>query len=94
MAAGDAIPHIELNVANNAYMTIQPGTGAEWCIHNIGTNMATCELYLTDGTNYSKIDSGNGWLGYAYFLTNTSYLAVKNISGSAQNLSYTGVVTK
>jgi hypothetical protein len=93
MAAGDAVAAIS-SIANNSSLTIQPGSGVEWCIHNISTGSGNAELYMTDGSNTSKVDTSTGWAGYAWFLTNSVYLTVKNVSGGTLYFGYTGVVTK
>lgn len=96
MAAGDAISHIESVTATTGIMAIQPGSGVEWCIHNIAVGEA-CTLCLTDGTNDVEIDTmtaPGGWINQVWFLTNTCYLRVKNTSASAAYFGYTGVVTK
>ena len=95
MAKGDVKAGISAGVADNGYMTVQPASGEEWCILGVWYEGAV-ELYLTDGTNDIKFDSDTGagyWVGRLP-LTNTTYLKVKNVSGSAQDMGYTGYQTK
>lgn len=95
MAVNDIVT-AHSSVANNASLTIQPGSGAEWLIKNIYYGGA-CELYRTDGTNTIKIDSDGSAghrLSVSYLLTNGVYLSLKNVSGGAVYMGYDGLVTK
>lgn len=95
MAAGDAVGLVQSRAASE-YMLVQPGSGSEYCIHNI-VHAANCELYLTDGTNDVLFDTGSGnggWIGQTFFVTYSRYLKVKNISAGAALFGYTGVQTK
>jgi hypothetical protein len=94
MAAGDVFSCVPTSTANNGTLNIQPTGTAEATIHNVYTNMASCELYKYDGTTLSKVDSATGWLGYAFHVTNACYLQVKNVSGSSANICYDGIYTK
>jgi hypothetical protein len=96
MTVGDAVVVASTSVANNAYLTIQPGAGAEWIIHNIhAPSTAAIELYVTDGANDILTDSNTGgWLGYYIHLTNAQYLKVKNVSGGTIYMKYDGIISK
>lgn len=96
MAVGDTVTAVT-STANGAYLTIQPGSGAEWIVHNITVPEGTsAELYKYDGSNEIKIDTitGGGWLGYFFHCTNSIYYRVKNTSGSTAYLGYDGIVSK
>lgn len=95
MAVGDATVGLS-SIASASYLTIQPGAGVEWIIHNLYYPDAV-EIYLSDGTNEIKFDfdiSAGGRLGYVFHVTNTHYLRVKNVSGATMYIGYDGVVTK
>jgi len=95
MAIGDVVTaHSSVNAA--ASLTIQPGAGAEWVIHNLYYG-AEMELYRTDGVNAVKIDSDSSLgcrLGAVFHLTNSIYLQLKNVSAGAAYFGYDGIVTK
>ena len=95
MARGDKVVGLE-SVGHAAYMTIQPGSGVEWSIHNI-YGAAACELYVYNGAIEIKIDvttEPKSWLSYFFDLTNAHYLRLKNVSGAAAIFGYDGVITK
>lgn len=96
MAKGDVIQDYE-DVAAGAYLTIRPSSGSEWVIHNIG-HEGTASLSFYDGTNELEfVDSKAGphcWAYYAWHVTNTNYMRVKNEDGSAKLIYFDGVVTK
>lgn len=96
MAIGDAVVVASTSVANNAYLTIQPGAGIEWVIHNVHVpNTAAIEMYMTDGTNDILTDKNTGgWLGYFMHLTNAQYMKIKNVSGGSIYMKYDGIITK
>jgi hypothetical protein len=92
MAVGDVVTIIPTSVANNGFLDIRPPSGQEWTIQNLEYSGAV-ELYKTDGTTSIKVDSdtsGGGMVGRYYNATNTVYWQLKNVSGSAANLSYDG----
>ena len=95
MARGDVVSEIT-SIAAAAYMTIQPGVGIEWVIHNIyHADDITVEFY--DGANslVFATEQGAGCMAYfAFHLNNTHYLRVKNAHISdAKLIGYDGVVT-
>lgn len=95
MAVGDKTTYIG-SLADTAFKDIQPGSGAEWTIHNI-YHADDVELYVYDGSNSLLFDSRTGqgaWLKYAFQLTNGYYLRIKNVSGASMIVAFDGVVTK
>ena len=95
MAIGDVVSALS-SIADDAYLTIQPAAGVEWCVKNIlFPATKAVELYFYDGTNEVLLDSASAsWVSYSYDLNNTRYLRVKNVSGAAIYIGYTGIVTK
>lgn len=95
MAKGDVKASISAAVANNGFMTIQPPAGEEWCILKIFYE-GSVEFYFTNGTNDVLFDSdtGAGHLLDKIPVTNAHYLKVKNVSGAAQDMGYSGYQTK
>lgn len=95
MPIGDIISNIQ-SVANGAYLSMQPGSGEEIVVHNLG-HAGAAELYFYDGTNLLLMDSdaaGGSWIGVYLHCTATKYYQVKNVSGGSALLSYDGVITK
>jgi len=95
MAVGDVVTG-HSSVAASASLTIQPGTGIEWVIHNLYYG-AAMELYRTDGANTIKIDSDTSLgcrMGTVFHLTNSIYLTLKNVSAGTAYFGYDGIVTK
>jgi len=96
MAVSDVVSELA-SVANLDYVTIQPGAGVEWLIHNIYHEDAI-ELYFYDGTNSLKFEADSSfgaYFGMAIHVTNTHYLRVKNTAASGSKLiGYDGVQTK
>ena len=96
MAVNDIVTVAPTSIANNASLTLQPGTGAEWLIKTLYYGGAV-EIYRTDGTNSIKIDSdgvAGGRFSASFLLTSASYMTIKNVSGVAAYISYDGLVTK
>jgi hypothetical protein len=95
MAQGDVKAGISASVANNDYMTIQPPSGEEWCIIKIMWEGAV-ELYFYDGTTevFFDSDTGRGYYLGKIPVTNSHYVRVKNVSGAAQDMAYSGYQTK
>lgn len=92
---GDVFASISASVADDAYVDIQPASGHEARIHNIyWADDVTVEFY--DGTNSVVFDSPTGAGCYGYFVfevTNTYRIRVRNVSGSTQNIGYSGTYT-
>jgi hypothetical protein len=93
MAVGEVINSVA-SVANNAYLTMQPGAGAEWTIDSIATASVTCTLYMTDGSNDVIMDVTGSWTNLNIRVTNTYYLRVKNTSGGTVYMGFSGWVSK
>jgi hypothetical protein len=95
MAVGDVKSGIS-SIAPNAYLDIRPPAGEEWVIHNI-YHTSDVQLELYDGTNSLIFDTDTGagvYAKYAFHVTNSIRIRVKNISASAQLIGYDGVQTK
>ena len=95
MAASDRIGGMSSIAAGNS-MTIQPGSGVEWVVHNV-YHANSVELYICDSAGDLLFDShaGSGaWLKYGFQLTNGHYLKAKNVGASAALISFDGVQTK
>ena len=94
MAINDVVADCQ-SITNAASLTIQPGAGIEWVIHNIDFGGAV-EIYRTDGTNtiLFRSESVAGEYACVRHLTNGDYLTVKNVSGGTIKIGYDGVVSK
>ena len=86
-----------IQVSNNAYLDIQPASAYNAVVYNIYYTGAV-EFYWSDGSNNIKFDSdaygggaGSGARkGLVHHVTNSYYLRVKNVSGSAIYIGYNG----
>lgn len=98
MAVADKLVAFSNNVADDGTLDIQAASSGEATIHNLfATSGAEWELYWNDGSNTLLIGSYSGsLLGYVFHVQSSSgkYLTMKNISGGAADLGYSGVVTK
>jgi hypothetical protein len=96
MSVADAVVVASTSVAAGESLTIQPGTGIEWIIHNIYIpSSVTVEMYVTDGENPILVDSNTGgWLGFFFHLTNAQYMTIKNTSASTAYFKYDGIISK
>jgi len=95
MTRGDVVEG-GANVSAAAPLTIRPGAGAEWVIHNI-YHEAEVELYIIVGGIGLKFDDDTekgSWSMCFFHLTNTHYLPVKNTNVAAKYISYDGIVSK
>jgi hypothetical protein len=93
MAALNQTVNAYSSIANNAFLTIQPPSTEEWVVFNIYAPVGTStELYVSDGTTDTKIDTDNtgGWRNYKFNVANDQFLKVKNVSGSAAYLGFDG----
>ena len=91
----DTFTDIE-SIADDAYLDIQPAASHEAVIHNIYYENDV-ELYRYDGSNSILFHSetGSGVLAmYAFHVTNTDRIRVKNVAGSTKLIGYDGVYTK
>jgi hypothetical protein len=95
MTKGDTVASLS-SVNAAASMTIRPGTGIEWIIHNI-YHEAEVELYVVEGANELLFDDASAkgsWSAYFFHLTNTDYMKVKNTNAGAKLIRYDGIVSK
>lgn len=95
MAAGDVVQGYS-SISTGAFMTIQPGAGVEWTIHNI-IHESKVELYISNGSNDMLFDADTGfggWFWYFFHVTNSIYLKVKNTDAASKYIYYDGVQTK
>lgn len=91
MAKGDAVGDLQSKAAD-AVLTIQPGAGIEWIIHNV-YHEDSAELYVVEGANELLYES-HCWRDFVFHLTNTHYLKVKNKAATAKLIGYDGIVSK
>jgi hypothetical protein len=95
VAVGD-VKSALTSVAAGAYLDIQPPAGEEWVIHNI-YHASDIQLEFYDGTNSLIFDTDAGagvYAKYAFHVTNSIRIRVKNTSASDQLIGYDGVQTK
>jgi len=95
-AVGDVFSDYSNDLANGGYLDAKPAASHEATVHNI-YHESDVELYWTDGTNEFKIDADTSFGAYAYYafhVTNSIYLRIKNVAGSAKDLGFDGVYTK
>lgn len=95
MAIGDVKSAIQ-SVAANSYLDVQPPLGEEWVIHNI-YHEGDIQLEFYDGTNALAFDSDAGagvYAKYAFHVTNSVRIRVKNTMATAKLIGYDGVQTK
>lgn len=93
MATGDKFTGFS-SVADTSYLDIQPSSGDEAVIHNIYVD-GSVEVYVSDDTNEIKIgDYTDSLLYFAFHVTNSQFLRVKNTSGGSLYIAYDGVKTK
>jgi len=97
MASGDAVNGLS-SVAGSAYLSIQPGAGVEWIIHNIlvpDGSTSGVEVYAWTGATYILIATiTSSMLTHNFHITNTYYLKLKNLAAGALYLGYDGIVVK
>ena len=95
MAVGDVFKGLS-SVSAAAYLDIQPGSGVEAVIHNIYHD-GDISIEVYDGTNSLIFDTDTGAGVYAYYafhVTNTQRIRVKNTAGTTKLIGYDGVQTK
>lgn len=95
MAIGDAVGDLQ-SIGADALLTIQPGAGIEWIIHNV-YHEDSAEIYLVESTNELLFDSDaakGSWSSFFLHLTNSHYLKVKNKAATAKLIGYDGIVGK
>ena len=102
MAVGDVYADLQ-SISNDAYLTIQPASGAEAVITYITVNGGgKCIISQYDGTDEAVImdlSAAGGdpmpFAGQGFPVNNTTYLRVQNKSGSAAVvMGYAGYYTK
>lgn len=98
MAVGDVVSDLQ-NIAGGGatFLTVQPGSGVEWVIHNIYAE-ADVTISRYDGTDEVALDSspttGRHWSNLQLHLTNAQYLRILNLNAGAKDIGYDGVITK
>ena len=95
MAVGDVKSGLQ-SISANGYLDIQPSSGEEWVIHNI-YHESDVQLEFYDGANSLVFDTDAGagvYAKYAFHVTNTRRIRVKNTAASAKLIGYDGVQTK
>ena len=95
MAVGDVFSGLS-SIAAAAYLDIQPAVGVEVVIHNIYHD-GDIQLEFYDGTNSLIFDTDVGvgvYARFAFHVTNTIRIRVKNTAAAAQLIGYCGVQTK
>ncbi|MEM3623438.1 MAG: hypothetical protein QXR76_06700 [Candidatus Bathyarchaeia archaeon] len=95
MAVGDVKSGIS-SIAAGAYLDIQPPSAEEWVIHNI-YHESDVQLEFYDGTNSLIFDTDAGagvYAKYAFHVTNSIRIRVKNTAAAAKLIGFDGVQTK
>ena len=95
MAKGDAIGDIS-SVNAGAVLTIQPGAGIEWIVHNI-FHEGEVKIYVVKSTNELLFDDAaakGSWSAYFFHLTNAQYFKVENTNAASKLIGYDGIVSK
>ncbi|NVM23927.1 MAG: hypothetical protein HWN68_19380 [Desulfobacterales bacterium] len=95
MAVGDVASGVS-SIAQDAYLDIRPSAGIEWVIHNV-YHEGDIQLEYYDGTNSIAFDTASGmgvYAKFAFHLTNSIRVRVKNTAGETKLIGYDGVVTK
>lgn len=95
MAMGDVVSNVS-SLSQYGYLTIQPGAGVEWIIHNLYFDQAVMiEFY--NGSNSLVFEWVNdiGRLPWMVFhLTNDRYLRVQALVVGTTLVGYDGVASK
>jgi len=75
-------------------LTIQPGSGDEWVIHNIFTS-GTIEFVVVNGSNSVIVETTDESLtAYFFHANNTQYYKIINKEGSEIKAGYDAIETK
>lgn len=83
-------------IAQNNYFNMQPSSGVEVVVHNIG-HSTDAQLEFFDGSTAVTIDTQTGagsWTGMFLHCTNSKYYRIKNTNASSNNMCCDGMVTK
>jgi len=92
-AVGDAVADCQ-SIATTAVLTMQPGSGIEWIVHNVWFN-DNIEIRRFDGTDTWALQLlGPDFQPFTAHLTNTSYMTVQNLAGGNRVICYDGIVSK
>lgn len=95
MVVGDVKSDLQ-SIAAGSFLAIQPPQGEEWVVHNV-YHESDVELHFYDGTNSLAFDTDAGagvYAKYAFHVTNSRYIRVKNTNTSAKLIGFDGVQTK
>lgn len=96
MAKGDVFSGGPTAVASGGFLDIQPSAGTEAVVHNI-YHENDVELYFSDGTYSLKFDSDPGagvYAKYAFHVTNSRYIRVKNTAAATAYIAFDGIYMK
>ena len=97
MTSGDLVGGHE-NVADDGFLNVQPSAGIEWIVHNLFIPDGIAggvEVYSYDGSSSILIGTyTTSQIMVNFHCSNTFYLRMKNVSGSAADLGYDGIVVK
>lgn len=96
MAAGDAYVKTPTSTADTANLDLQPSAGVEVVVHNVYVPEGTkVELYYYNGSDTIKhLTTYTSLYNCQFHCTNSVYIRVKNVSGSAAILAADGMTTK
>lgn len=82
------------SIANDAYLTVQPLSGDAYMIVNVWSGGAF-EIYMYDGTNEVLVEeigaSPYSLNLYKFFVNNSYYMKIKNVSGGTVYVGYSGM---
>jgi hypothetical protein len=95
MAVGDVKSGLS-SVNAGSYLDVQPSGSEEWAVHNV-YHESDVQIEFYDGTNSCIFDTDTGagvYAKYAFHVTNSKRLRVKNTAASAKLIGYDGVQTK
>jgi hypothetical protein len=95
MAVGDVFSGLS-SIAAAGYLDIQPSAGVEAVIHNI-YHASDIQIEFYDGTNSLIFDTDVGagiYAKYAFHVTNSLRIRVKNTTSAAILIGYDGIVSK
>lgn len=98
MASGDAVGSIE-NINDDAAITIKPGAGIEWIVHNLfvpdGSPTNSVQVHVVDGSGSMLIgEISSSMLQMTFHISNTQWLTMTNKTGGTILLGYDGIVVK
>jgi hypothetical protein len=94
MTLGDMVTG-QTTLLSGQSMVINPSSSAvEWAIHNIYIPLgATCEVYKTNGSLYTKfIVASTSLLSYNFHCNSESYITVKNTRPDPIEVAFDGII--